>query len=1823
MKTTRLPLGLAVSAAFALALASGQGAYAQQPPAQTIAVPVTFYDFHSDRTNPEFEQPHSGALRRGMVANTLDKDHKPVVGSSPYLNQGIRFWFRDWSKLNDGTYQMQAENDPDSRYSTRGYLEKFRPIYMYYDNSTFPPGRRQRFGDEWGSRGYLDSNIPRAYPNSTVAVNNYTNIATQATGFTGNGQYYTIDSAYINRVVYDTLIFNHIGNGTYTFDRDNNNQFFPLNGRGFQANNNTANNWIYDSSNGGNRNYSYTMELVWGESKYDPTANMNFTFRGDDDVWVFINDRLVMDIGGIHQPENGTFNLDQLVRNGTLNLTAGEKFDMRLFYCERHANDANIRITTNIIGSQPKELFINVSGDTLTAGVPILADGLIYDDDGQVIKNYRDRGGVFTWSAREVAGNLSTATPSTVYNNPNRTPPGSAIFDSTATEPSGANSDLRIWRKNTPDPDTVKVAANKAYTWIMLVGRYCEETCVSDTAWLYVKPGAAANVFIEASAAQPGNTSPNLRNPAPLPYVTLTSSDLTNESFYAILRDAYGNWIGPASNGSATNPRNTWSAARPTVATVGQGTNPNLGQGKATRVSDRADTTVFTLLHQYTTTQSFTASSVIRIQDVEYIGIRVGVKVGGTFYEVPGDSILVYIPGDTTIYVQMRRSDNLVWEDAPANWTTTAITGTGPGAIPAGPSYTYTPTGPANILFIARTPNGDYADTIRVRSDYRTPLTMRFFNRTGAPTNLNDTTAVYPPADANRLYRYPVPNATITVRAGVSMPIVAAMFGTNLPAINSYIPTASLPAGFTVSWSIVGSTDTTTVKGSTTDRSQATFRSTVAHQVYVVRAAYIVGTDTLVRQDLRVQVVPGAPHAVYIEPESQDLTQSSLNTPLTFSGRFYARSATGAITLPLLPPLNGYPQGDTLALASSETTRQAYALLRDEWGNYIAPSGGYSQYLPAAADIKATTWAPTGTQTVNAVAGNASTGQGTVTRDTAAKNGTFVVTAKDETFLGANVTAPRNPASLYVTLLGYSYTELRVVDPDGRPLDSVHTNTNDTTTRIIVQGKRTDCDDGKGGPTGEACWEEVTGVWGTDNGLTSSLIPPPPGSSWTLIPLSEGGGNIIVSRQGVDGDGNPTTIRVELPTVIDLGPPTSAELVIITPADSIIAGEPIKAEVRYYNRTGILTSWNDSWTSTAPRATFADNQGLNGTTWEPTVASDCDTNTLGYLNHPSGPNACLTPTYGRDTVTFVLYNATNNPHTLTYAETIMGIPLTASATLTLQPADPFRVVIVDANGRDLPNDTTFDHNTATPIILQTVGEDRFGNRTGAEGSTWCVTDTIPASGATCEGTRTVIIYDPTVADRNGCGSLIASPSGNIIADTLNICIVNVSIKPQRAFTRDFHGCGYINRIEIQFEVNVQAQKAFNRLTDNSLISLRNGTTTFTVDTVTYDGRTVWLWLNDNEFMANKTALQTDWTPTLTVSQGLIKDVQFSNITVQDGVAPVIKTAVRYFHASEDRSLDYVDVTFSEKVGPMSKAHGAIELKDLFRVWAQTQTNGVPKVRAKKLSKSAKTAGVDANTYTELQGVLDGIVGVTPQGSANTMFRFILSNGFDLKKDLFLNIWASHPVTSVSSEIRDVPSLSPANVPDTNNRRVPITYGNDKQMTMVPVPNPASPDRTPVGNMVEMKTPHTQVGAYDNPEAINWIKNGGGGVVFRVPVYIPDDVKTSNSVGSGGAIGDGRGSDIPGKVNIRCQVKVYDLAGNLVSSGETKNLLNVNRSTLATDPGDDVGTSDNMDLFWSGFNSKGMKSAPGTYKMIVQISYTGTKDPNAKNQKYTGTVGIAK
>ena len=89
------------------------------------------------------------------------------------------------------------------------------------------------------------------------------------------------------------------------------------------------------------RNFHFTFELH-AEFTYDADGNQFFKFTGDDDVWVFIDDRLVIDLGGVHGA------LEQYVDLSRLDLSDGQTYPIDFFFAERHRTQSNFRIVTNL-----------------------------------------------------------------------------------------------------------------------------------------------------------------------------------------------------------------------------------------------------------------------------------------------------------------------------------------------------------------------------------------------------------------------------------------------------------------------------------------------------------------------------------------------------------------------------------------------------------------------------------------------------------------------------------------------------------------------------------------------------------------------------------------------------------------------------------------------------------------------------------------------------------------------------------------------------------------------------------------------------------------------------------------------------------------------------------------------------------------------------------------------------------------------------------------------------------------------------------------------------------------------------------------------------------------------------------------------------------------------------------------------------------------------------------------------------------------------------------------------------------------------------------
>jgi fibro-slime domain-containing protein len=113
----------------------------------------------------------------------------------------------------------------------------------------------------------------------------------------------------------------------FTYDNGN---FFPLDGQGF-------------GNEGHDHNFHFTYEL---HTTFNYAGGETFKFTGDDDLFVFINKKLAIDLGGVHGSMTGEVNLD--AEAGKLGLAKGKVYALDFFFAERHLTESHFRIDTTL-----------------------------------------------------------------------------------------------------------------------------------------------------------------------------------------------------------------------------------------------------------------------------------------------------------------------------------------------------------------------------------------------------------------------------------------------------------------------------------------------------------------------------------------------------------------------------------------------------------------------------------------------------------------------------------------------------------------------------------------------------------------------------------------------------------------------------------------------------------------------------------------------------------------------------------------------------------------------------------------------------------------------------------------------------------------------------------------------------------------------------------------------------------------------------------------------------------------------------------------------------------------------------------------------------------------------------------------------------------------------------------------------------------------------------------------------------------------------------------------------------------------------------------
>jgi fibro-slime domain-containing protein len=136
----------------------------------------------------------------------------------------------------------------------------------------------------------------------------------------------------VNQPFIVELWFAPQSNGIFTFQSL---FFYPLDNAGW-GNSGTG-------KEGQPHNFSFTTEL---HTRFQYRGRETFQFEGDDDVWVFINNRLAVDLGGLHPKVTGSVDLD--ARASEFGISTGNVYTLDLFHAERHTPESTFRIDTNL-----------------------------------------------------------------------------------------------------------------------------------------------------------------------------------------------------------------------------------------------------------------------------------------------------------------------------------------------------------------------------------------------------------------------------------------------------------------------------------------------------------------------------------------------------------------------------------------------------------------------------------------------------------------------------------------------------------------------------------------------------------------------------------------------------------------------------------------------------------------------------------------------------------------------------------------------------------------------------------------------------------------------------------------------------------------------------------------------------------------------------------------------------------------------------------------------------------------------------------------------------------------------------------------------------------------------------------------------------------------------------------------------------------------------------------------------------------------------------------------------------------------------------------
>jgi fibro-slime domain-containing protein len=324
----------------------GGSAFAEQ----SIELTGTLRDFQMSHS--DFEASASSyPLITGMVKPELSADDKPVLNPG----EGGCYEIKVSSSRHEiSNVVLELDNGTEYKFDGQSGYEQTYAVPQDYDgqkivgvwvkagnnSSGDGPGYGEYFESEYFE--YQDTHVV-LNGDETISVTFYCDVAIPELWRIGSEQSFDQwfrNTAGVNQSTQHTITLEQRSDlpHIYRFEasKHNGKSFFPLDGQLF-------------GNEGLPHNYHFTYEVHTKFTYTDPAErdyDLTFSFSGDDDVWVFINRQLAVDLGGVHSERFASVNVDDIA--GDLGLVPGESYDFHFFFAERHTTESNFTMETTI-----------------------------------------------------------------------------------------------------------------------------------------------------------------------------------------------------------------------------------------------------------------------------------------------------------------------------------------------------------------------------------------------------------------------------------------------------------------------------------------------------------------------------------------------------------------------------------------------------------------------------------------------------------------------------------------------------------------------------------------------------------------------------------------------------------------------------------------------------------------------------------------------------------------------------------------------------------------------------------------------------------------------------------------------------------------------------------------------------------------------------------------------------------------------------------------------------------------------------------------------------------------------------------------------------------------------------------------------------------------------------------------------------------------------------------------------------------------------------------------------------------------------------------